>query len=65
MTNSPTPTEAYDPNLYLVHFAQIHETFRKAELNSLATLHKIPLKWVEYSDSVHSRVISPALLLNL
>lgn len=37
---------------FLVHFAQIHHTFRKAELEALAHLHAIPLEWKQYDDSV-------------
>lgn len=67
MTTSPPLIEPYNPDLYLVHLAQIHETFRKAELTSLAVLHNIPLKWVEYSDSVHppSPRASPPLTQHL
>ncbi|KAI9655373.1 MAG: hypothetical protein M1821_005520 [Bathelium mastoideum] len=35
---------------YLVRFGQIHESFRTAELESLAALHGIELKILEYSS---------------
>lgn len=41
-----------DPVECLVYFAQIHETFRKAELDSLAELHGINVEWEDYSDNV-------------
>jgi tRNA (guanine10-N2)-methyltransferase len=48
----PPLLKALEGNDFLIHFAQIHETFRKAELEALAQLHDIPLEWKEYSDSV-------------
>lgn len=41
-----------DPVECLVYFAQIHETFRRAELDSLAELHRINVEWGDYSDDV-------------
>ncbi|RPA99316.1 tRNA guanosine-2'-O-methyltransferase [Choiromyces venosus 120613-1] len=35
---------------YLIYFAQIHETFRKAELDSLSQLTGVEIQWKEYSD---------------
>ncbi|EPS40742.1 hypothetical protein H072_5373 [Dactylellina haptotyla CBS 200.50] len=35
---------------YIIHFAQVHETFRKPELESLATLFNIEYKLLYYSD---------------
>ena len=37
---------------YLIYFAQIHETFRKAELDSLSQLTGVGIEWKEYSDVV-------------
>ncbi|KAK6544393.1 hypothetical protein TWF694_001089 [Orbilia ellipsospora] len=35
---------------YLIHFAQVHETFRKPELESLAALFNIEYKLLQYSE---------------
>ncbi|KAI5209656.1 tRNA guanosine-2'-O-methyltransferase [Aureobasidium subglaciale] len=35
---------------YLIRLAQMHETFRKPELEALAVLHNVDLKILEYSD---------------
>lgn len=37
---------------YLIRFTQWHETFRLAEIQAIADLHKIDLKIVSYSDEV-------------
>jgi tRNA G10 N-methylase Trm11 len=37
---------------YLVRFAQMHESFRQAETDSLAELNGVQLEWVSYSDEV-------------
>ena len=37
---------------YLVRFAQIHESFRIAELESLAALARVDLEILEYSSDV-------------
>lgn len=37
---------------YLVRFAQVHETFRKVELQALADLAGVDLKVVRYDESV-------------
>ena len=37
---------------YLVRLVQLHETFRKPELESLALLHGIEMEILEYSDQV-------------
>jgi len=37
---------------YLIYFAQIHETFRKPELDSLSQLAGVGIEWKEYSDVV-------------
>lgn len=43
---------------YLIRCAQLHESFRKAELESLATLAGVDLEFISYDDSV-------GLLLNV
>ncbi|KAJ6259106.1 hypothetical protein Dda_6003 [Drechslerella dactyloides] len=35
---------------YVIHFAQVHETFRKPELEALATLHNIEFKLLNYTE---------------
>jgi hypothetical protein len=37
---------------YLVRFAQVHESFRQAETDSLAELAGVQLEWIFYSDAV-------------
>lgn len=37
---------------YLVRFAQVHESFRKAEITALAEVAGIPFEIVEYNDDV-------------
>jgi tRNA G10 N-methylase Trm11 len=37
---------------YLVRFAQMHESFRQAETDSLAELNGLQLEWISYSDEV-------------
>jgi tRNA (guanine10-N2)-methyltransferase len=37
---------------YLIRLAQMHETFRRPELESLAELHNVDLVILEYSDEV-------------
>jgi len=39
------------PN-YLVRFAQVHESFRKVELQALADIADVPLKFVKYDEDV-------------
>lgn len=53
---------AVEECLFLVHFAQIHETFRKAELEALAELHGIQMEWKDYSDSVPPHPQNPHFL---
>lgn len=40
---------------YLIRFIQVHETFRKPEVEALATLANIRLEFKEYSESVRCR----------
>lgn len=37
---------------YLIRLAQVHETFRKPELEALATLHGIDVQFVYYDEQV-------------
>jgi tRNA (guanine10-N2)-methyltransferase len=37
---------------YLIRFVQQHEPFRKPEIDALAELYKIKLRWISYSDDV-------------
>lgn len=46
------PLSDDEPIECLIHFAQIHETFRKAEIDALAVLHGIEVVWTGYSDDV-------------
>ena len=54
MSSQPPPPllEAHEGTTFLLHFAQIHETFRQAEIDSLAALNGIQLEWVFYDNSV-------------
>ena len=37
---------------YLIRLAQMHETFRRPELEALVVLHNVDLEILEYSDEV-------------
>lgn len=37
---------------YLIRFIQMHETFRKPEMDALAELGGIDIEWKLYSDDV-------------
>ena len=37
---------------YIVRFVQLHESFRRAELQALADLVEVPIEFVHYSDEV-------------
>lgn len=37
---------------FFIRFAQIHESFRRPELEAIADLLGIELVWVEYSEDV-------------
>jgi tRNA G10 N-methylase Trm11 len=39
---------------YLIRLAQMHETFRRPELEALAVLHNVDLEILEYSDEVRA-----------
>lgn len=41
-----------DPMFYLVRLAQFHPSFRKPELEALALMAGMDVKFVEYSESV-------------
>jgi tRNA (guanine10-N2)-methyltransferase len=38
--------------LYLTRFVQMHESFRKAEIEALAEILGVQFDWCEYSESV-------------
>ena len=40
---------------YLIRLAQMHETFRRPELEALAVLHNVDLEILEYSDEVRAK----------
>lgn len=42
---------------YMIRFTQVHETFRRAEIEALAALESITLEVVSYSNEV-SRTIA-------
>jgi hypothetical protein len=42
---------------YLVRLAQIHESFRKAELHALAEVAGVEIEIVEYDDDVGTRPV--------
>jgi tRNA G10 N-methylase Trm11 len=37
---------------YLIRFVHQHETFRKPEVDSLAELFNIKIRWISYSEHV-------------
>lgn len=37
---------------YLVRLLQLHESFRRNELEALATLSDLKFEWIEYSENV-------------
>lgn len=37
---------------YLLRFVQVHESFRKPEILALATLLRVEIDFLDYSDSV-------------
>ena len=39
---------------FLIRMVQVHETFRKAELEALAALENVKLQWVVYNEYVCS-----------
>ena len=40
------------PNDYLIRLVQVHETFRKPELEALATLAKVDVGFLFYNEYV-------------
>lgn len=40
---------------YLIRFLQVHETFRRPEVEALATLANVRVEFEEYSESVCCR----------
>jgi len=49
---SPDLRIIMDPNLYLVRLAQVHSSFRKPELESLALNAGVDVDFVQYSEYV-------------
>ena len=45
---------------YLIRFIQLHETFRKPEIDALAELKGVQLHWISYSENVRRHVDSYA-----
>lgn len=37
---------------YLIRFVQIHESFRKAEIEALAVLADVKVEFISYDDNV-------------
>jgi hypothetical protein len=50
-TNKSNRVQAMD-GLYLIRLVQVHESFRKPELEALALLGGVKLEFVEYSPNV-------------
>ena len=44
---------------FLIRFVQIHETFRKPEIEALAVLANVNLEFLLYTESVRLDVLSP------
>jgi len=45
-------SEVYDSNLFLIRFAQTHESFRLPELKALGEIHGIDYRVVDYKHDV-------------
>lgn len=52
---------------FLIRFSQVHESFRKPEIEALAHLFNIDFEWLYYSEYVgsHSPYLVPAVFLAL
>lgn len=37
---------------YLIRFVQMHETFRKPEIDALAQINNISIEWLSYTEEV-------------
>ena len=37
---------------YLIRFVQMHETFRKPEIDALSEINNINIEWLSYSEEV-------------
>ena len=37
---------------YLIRFVQVHESFRKPEIEALAVFHNIDIEWIQYDENV-------------
>jgi tRNA G10 N-methylase Trm11 len=48
---------------YLVRFAQVHETFRKPELEALAVVANVQLEILKYNPTVRYTLPAPFLVL--
>lgn len=48
-----------------MRFAQVHETFRKPELEALAELHGLDLEIIDYRNSVGESLLNVSSLLPL
>ncbi|EME50414.1 hypothetical protein DOTSEDRAFT_69068 [Dothistroma septosporum NZE10] len=42
---------------YLIRFVQMHETFRKPEIDALAEINSINIEWLSYSEESHLAII--------
>ncbi len=57
-----TGTKEYSPAMqYLIRFTQLHETFRLAEIKSLAILARVDVKIISYNDEVSKKGASGRL----
>lgn len=43
---------------YLIRFVQIHETFRKPEIEALAILANVKVEFLSYSENVRAEIDS-------
>lgn len=52
---------------FLIRFSQVHESFRKPEIEALAHLFNVDFEWLYYSEYVgsHSPYLVPAVFLAL
>lgn len=50
---------------YLIRFVQVHETFRRPEVQALATLADINVEFLVYSEYVRSFIIKKGVTILL
>lgn len=50
---------------YLVRLVQMHESFRKAELQALADVTQVPIEFVKYDEEVNEFLVSSNAILRL